>query len=82
MRVRWLPVLMAFSIFLPATASFAGGGPLGIDHKLSYDDSGIWNRNNQNALLWTMVVGEFTLGVWEGGETAPRNVHENPAENH
>ena len=25
----------------------AAGGPLGIDHMLNYDDSGIWNRKYQ-----------------------------------
>ena len=47
----------------------AGGGPLGIDHRLSYDDSGIWKRSNQTALLGLMIAGELVGGVWEGGET-------------
>jgi membrane-associated phospholipid phosphatase len=45
------------------------GGPLGIDHRLSFDESGIWNRNIQQGLLWTMVGGEIVGGVWEGGDT-------------
>jgi undecaprenyl-diphosphatase len=48
---------------------YAGGGPLGIDHRLSYDDSGIWKRSNQTVLLNLMVAGEFIGGLWEGGET-------------
>jgi undecaprenyl-diphosphatase len=36
---------------------------------LSYDDSGIWKRSNQIALLEIMVIGELAGGVWEGGET-------------
>ena len=41
----------------------------GIDHRLSYDDSGIWKRSNQLALLDIMIVGELAGGIWEGGET-------------
>ncbi|MHB8667245.1 MAG: phosphatase PAP2 family protein [Burkholderiales bacterium] len=48
---------------------FAGGGPLGIDHRLAYDDSGIWKRSNQTALVGLMVAGEIAGGLWEGGES-------------
>ncbi len=58
--------LILVSIADPAGA---GGGPLGIDHKLPYDDSGIWNRSNQLALINFMIVGEFAGGLWEGGES-------------
>jgi undecaprenyl-diphosphatase len=47
----------------------AAGGPLGIDHRLSYDDSGIWARSNQNALIAIMLAGEVGGALWEGGET-------------
>ncbi|MGA9667066.1 MAG: phosphatase PAP2 family protein [Gallionella sp.] len=36
---------------------------------MSYDDSGIWKRSNQLALLDIMIVGELAGGIWEGGET-------------
>ena len=48
--------------------TYAGGGPLGIDHVLSYDDSGIWKRSNQEALLYTLIGGEVAGAVWLGGE--------------
>lgn len=47
----------------------AVGGPLGIDHILSYDNSGIWRRSNQSALLDLLIGGEIVGAVWEGGET-------------
>ena len=47
----------------------AGGGPIGIDHKISYEDSGIWQRRNQKALLDLMIAGEILGGVVEGGES-------------
>jgi membrane-associated phospholipid phosphatase len=51
-----------------APAARAGGGPLGIDHRLTYDNSGIWARSNQNALIAVLLVGEVGGAVWEGGE--------------
>jgi undecaprenyl-diphosphatase len=41
----------------------------GIDHVLAYDDSGIWNRKYQQALIYGLVGGEVIGAVWEGGET-------------
>ena len=52
-----------------ATCAYADGGPLGIDHRLNKDESGIWSRHNQLLLLNTMIVGEVAGGLWEGGET-------------
>jgi PAP2 superfamily len=51
-----------------APAARAGGGPLGIDHRFNYDDSGIWSRGNQNALMMVLLVGETGGALWEGGE--------------
>lgn len=54
--------------FLSVGFARAGGGPLGIDHMLSYDDSGIWKRSTQQALIYTLIGGEIAGGVWLGGE--------------
>lgn len=51
---RYLFVLTA--VFTSGTA-LAGGGPLGIDHRLHYDNSGIWKRSNQHVLLYGTIVG-------------------------
>lgn len=56
------------SLWITAPA-FAGGGPIGIDHELRYDDSGIWARKYQTGLLSLMIVGEVGGAVLEGGET-------------
>ncbi|MGB8408593.1 MAG: phosphatase PAP2 family protein [Gallionella sp.] len=64
----WLS-LQTMSLLLICTGAFAAGGPLGIDHRLGYDNSGIWKRSNQLALLDVMVIGELAGGIWEGGET-------------
>ena len=46
----------------------AGGGPFGIDSRLSYDNSGIWARSNQDALIAVLLVGEAGGALWQGGE--------------
>lgn len=61
-------MLVCALAFWSAGAS-AGGGFLGIDHRLNPDNSGIWNRNIQNALIYTLVGTEIIGAVWEGGET-------------
>jgi len=66
--MRLKSILITITCVLSGYA-YAGGGPLGIDHRLSFDTSGIWKRSNQTGLLDFMVAGEFIGGVWEGGET-------------
>ena len=46
---------------LVSGAAHAGGGPLGIDRRIHYDNSGIWKRSNQNALMYG------TIGAIAGG---------------
>jgi undecaprenyl-diphosphatase len=56
-------LLRIFSCLLALAVSgtaCAGGGPFGIDHRLHYDNSGIWKRGNQNALMYGTIV---TVGV-------------------
>jgi undecaprenyl-diphosphatase len=51
---------------LVSGAAHAGGGPLGIDRRIHYDNSGIWKRSNQNALMYgtigTVVGGALVFG--------------------
>jgi undecaprenyl-diphosphatase len=54
---------------LASTCALAGGGPLGIDHRLPFDDSGIWNRSVQLFVQNVMIVGDIGLAAWEGGDT-------------
>lgn len=65
-RLPFIALLIpAFSI----NPAWAGGGPLGIDHRLSYDNSGIWKRSNQTSIQNLMIAGEFIGGIREGGES-------------
>jgi hypothetical protein len=53
----------------PVGACRAGAGPFGIDHEWTYDNSGIWKRSNQNALLYGLIGGEVVGAVWQGGDS-------------
>lgn len=54
MRIlRFVAISMAMAMSFTALAN---GGPFGIDHRLAYDNSGIWKRNNQNVLMYGTIV--------------------------
>ncbi|MER3546326.1 MAG: phosphatase PAP2 family protein [Rhodanobacteraceae bacterium] len=61
-RALLLTMLLAF---VPL-ASHAGGGPLGIDHRVAYDNSGIWARHDQLAVEYgtiaVVIGGSLALG--------------------
>lgn len=57
--------LMAFAM---ARSAAAASGPLGIDHRLPYDDSGIWKRSDQLFLEKAVIVTELGGALWLGGE--------------
>lgn len=60
-------LLLATACVSQAPLAFAGGGPLGIDYRLSYDNSGVWARSNQNALIDSMMAFVGVGALWEGG---------------
>ena len=60
--------LLAALLAAHTPAALAGGGPLGIDSRLSYDNSGIWARSNQNALIDSMMAVVGVGALWEGGD--------------
>jgi membrane-associated phospholipid phosphatase len=64
-----LRAALGCALLLGVSAAFAGGGPLGIDHKLPYDDSGIWKRSNQFALEDLTLAAVLGGSLWEGGES-------------
>ena len=65
MRCVAIFLLLAGAISFSRTSQ-AGGGPLLIDYPVTYDNSGIWNRSDQqllmNATILTVVGGSFLLG--------------------
>lgn len=60
--------LFAAGVFAHTPAAFAGGGPFGIDSRVRYDNSGIWARSNQNAVIDGMMAVVGVGALWEGGE--------------
>lgn len=61
------PAFLLFAMI--AESASAGGGPLGIDHRWSYDDSGIYRRQIQKNLLSLMVAGDVAGALWEGDQS-------------
>ncbi len=47
----------------------AGGGPLGIDHRLAYDNGGIWRRSYQVDLAYCEALCTLAAASLEGGQT-------------
>lgn len=56
--------LAATSITVPVAE--AAGGPLGIDHRVAYDDGGIWGKAHQNQILIGTVLFAAGGAIWEG----------------
>jgi membrane-associated phospholipid phosphatase len=71
-RHSMFPLVSAAAVLLVGLCKVpdacAGGGPLGIDYRLGYQNSGIWARSNQNALIAVLLAGEVGGALWEGGE--------------
>jgi membrane-associated phospholipid phosphatase len=68
--MRWIIIRSTAIVLLSicAAVAHAGGGPLGIDSRLGYDDSGVWKRKNQ-VILFDGLIAAVGLGaLWEGGE--------------
>jgi undecaprenyl-diphosphatase len=53
------------AVALAASLAQAGG----FDHRLGYDNSGIWSHSVQQTMQNAMIVGVVAGSVWEGGET-------------
>lgn len=63
---HFLILAIALCALLQVPLAHASGGPLGIDHRLHYDNHGIWNRNVQLGVeygtMLTVIGGAFALG--------------------
>ena len=55
---------MTVALLFQSVACFAGG----IDHVVNFDQSGIWNRNIQKGLEYTLIGGEIAGALWLGAE--------------
>jgi membrane-associated phospholipid phosphatase len=68
MTARLISLALLLPIAFAPTPSSAGG-PLGIDHRWNYDNSGIWSRSNQDLLRYGGLIGDLAFALWEGGES-------------
>ena len=59
-------LVLAFGL---APGAFAAGGPLGIDHRITYDDSGIWGKAHQNQVLIGTGLFVAASALWEGNDS-------------
>jgi undecaprenyl-diphosphatase len=59
---------LATVLILIANCAFGAGGPLGIDHELPLDQSGIWGRNYQTGLEYTVIAAEVAGSLWLGSD--------------
>src|SRR5581483_7470893 len=48
--------------------ALAGGGPLGIDHEVPFDQNGIWARKYQTGLEAGVVAVEVAGALWLGND--------------
>ena len=60
--------LLALLSILASGCACAGGGPLGIDHELPLDQSGIWARKYQTALEYGVLITEVAGALWLGDD--------------
>jgi hypothetical protein len=60
--------IAAATLGVASASAQAGGGPLGIDHELAFDQSGIWGRNYQLGLEYAVVAIELGGALWLGND--------------
>jgi len=60
--------LSAMGLLLLSGVAYGGGGPLGIDHEWSLDQSGIWARNYQTGLENAVIAVEVAGSLWFGND--------------
>jgi len=58
----------AFVLMLACSPCWAGSGILGLDHTVPYDDSGIWKRSNQEALIYGSILTVGVGALWLGDD--------------
>ena len=66
--VQWISLWIALFAGAPPVVR-AADGPLGIDHRLPFDDSGIWKRRNQMLLQDIAALVVVGGALWEGDQT-------------
>jgi undecaprenyl-diphosphatase len=63
-----ITAMLCLCLALPVAAR-ADEGPFGIDHLVTYDDSGIWSRNVQKDLSYGVALTVVGGALWVDGDT-------------
>ncbi len=66
MSIRRLATLVLMLAF--CSQSLAGSGILGLDHPVTYDNSGIWKRSNQEILIYGTIATVGAGALWFGDD--------------
>ena len=61
-------LFISLAVLAPLTAH-ADSGPFGIDHRINYDDGGIWKRRNQQVIEGAAALVVVAGALWEGDQT-------------
>ncbi len=62
-------ILVALSVTVAVTANAQNCGWSHIDHRVSYDASGVWNHNVYRGTIDVLTVAEIGGATWEGSES-------------
>lgn len=65
---RWVLLFACSNMAWPDMA-LAAGGPFGIDHRVNYDDGGIWKRRDQMLVQDAAALVIISGALWEGDQT-------------
>jgi PAP2 superfamily len=68
--MNWLRIGLLWLVVLASGVAEAGGGPLGIDHEIGFDQSGIWARKYQTGLENGVIALELAGALWFGNDDA------------
>jgi hypothetical protein len=66
--MRFLHCVLVLLFAVAGGTANAAGGPLGIDHEIGFDQSGIWARKYQTALETGTIVTEIAGALWLGND--------------
>lgn len=64
-----LKTSLSFALIVVSLALWTSRALAGLDHKVTYDNSGLWSRSNQNVLRYGALVTDIGLALWEGGDS-------------
>jgi hypothetical protein len=62
-------LLLGVALWCISLGACAAGGPLGIDHRVNLEESGIWSREIQKAVFYGSMVTSVSGALIEGTET-------------